>query len=101
MWIKTTQQPVQDGEPHLGLMEEYELMQKDGEALEALIKAMADQQQVPHCFTVLDDYTEEEIIFDTAEYLNEFQRDTLCDMFEEVQDWNEAQLTWLVDYYDK
>jgi len=98
MYMECKKVPVMAGEPHLGTMNECELIEDDGEALGLLIEYMVEGQSCNETFTVIDDYTDEVLTLNTSDYLDNRDIDMLNEMFIASDDWDEDMITFLIQY---
>lgn len=76
-YIQTTRYSVMDGEPQLGYMYESELIADDEEIADILVDKIIDdglsctmEHSEHKTVTTYDDYSEEEIEIDTADFLD-------------------------------
>lgn len=70
MFLQTKSYPVMSGEPHLGSMEETELLGDEYAAHDILTQIWTDgDYNASGIYTFIDDYSEEDIAIDARDYL--------------------------------
>lgn len=71
MYYVTTKYKTMEGEPHLGYQYETDLIEATGEAEEAWMQAVVDDQYPTRYFSVIDWKSDEQIDLDITDYLGE------------------------------
>jgi len=99
MWMKTEKFQFLSGEPHLGSVEETELMCDEEEVYYLIAEIIQDEGIVPSVVSGIDDYTEEDIEVEVNDWIDDSVVDKLNEWIEEKSE--EADFASLDEILEK